>query len=47
MVGAVNLGVKKVAGFRSEFLLLGAVGDDQVVRLLHPDDGACPGEPVA
>lgn len=47
VVGAVNLGTKKVASFRSEFLLLGAIGDDQVVRLLHPDEGASPGEPVA
>lgn len=47
VVGAVNLGVKKIAGFRSEFLLLGAVGDDRVVRLLRPDEGAAPGEPVA
>lgn len=45
VVGAVNLGEKKVAGFRSQFLLLGAVGDS--VRLLQPDEGAKPGEPIA
>lgn len=45
VVGAVNLGEKKVAGFRSQFLLLGAMGDK--VRLLRPDEGAQPGEPIA
>lgn len=44
VVGAVNLGEKKVAGFRSQFLLLGAMGD--AVRLLQPDEGALPGEPI-
>lgn len=47
VVGAVNLGPRRVAGFRSEFLLLGAVDTDDVVRLLSPDDGAEPGEPIA
>lgn len=47
VVGAVNLGAKRVAGFRSEFLVLGAVGADGTVRLLRPDDGASPGDPVA
>lgn len=47
VVGAVNLGRKRIAGFVSEFLVLGAVDSDGTVRLLHPDDGAQPGEPVA
>ncbi|MGH3329075.1 MAG: tRNA-binding protein [Streptomycetales bacterium] len=47
VIGAVNLGAKRIAGFRSEFLLLGAIGDDGVVRLLQPDAGARPGDPVA
>lgn len=47
VVGAVNLGRKRIAGFVSEFLLLGAVDDHGTVRLLHPDDGALPGDPVA
>ncbi|MDV6012892.1 tRNA-binding protein [Haloechinothrix sp. LS1_15] len=47
VVGAVNLGRKRIAGFTSEFLLLGAVGADKHVRLLRPDDGAEPGDPVA
>ncbi|TQN32247.1 tRNA-binding protein [Haloactinospora alba] len=47
VVGAVNLGTRRVAGFRSQFLLLGAVDGDSVVRLLSPDAGAKPGDPVA
>ena len=47
VVGAVNVGSKRVAGFRSEFLLLGAVSEGDVVRLLHPDAGAEPGDPVS
>jgi tRNA-binding protein len=47
VVGAVNLGAKRIAGFRSEFLLLGAVGEDDVVRLLNPDSGAQPGDVIA
>lgn len=47
VVGAVNLGAKRIAGFKSEFLLLGAVGGDGRVRLLGPDGGAAPGDPIA
>lgn len=47
VVGAVNLGAKRIAGFRSEFLLLGAVGADGVVWLLSPDAGARPGDVIA
>lgn len=48
VVGAVNLGAKRIAGFRSEFLVLGAIDDgDGTVRLLRPDAGATPGEPIA
>ena len=46
VVGAVNLGVKRIAGFTSQFLLLGAYGPDGVVRLLGPDTGAAPGDCV-
>jgi tRNA-binding protein len=46
VVGAVNLGAKRIAGFTSEFLLLGAYGPDGVVRLLQPDDGATPGDSI-
>ena len=47
VVGAVNLGRKRIAGFTSEFLVLGAVGEDDLVRLLHPDSGAWPGDRIA
>jgi tRNA-binding protein len=47
VVGEVNLGGKRIAGFKSEFLLLGAIGEDGTVRLLRPDAGAAPGDPIA
>jgi tRNA-binding protein len=47
VVGAINLGTKRIAGFASEFLVLGAVGSDGTVRLLRPDEDAAPGDPVA
>jgi tRNA-binding protein len=47
VVGAINLGVKKIAGFTSEFLVLGALDPDGTVRLLEPEAGVSPGAPVA
>jgi tRNA-binding protein len=47
VVCAVNLGRKRIAGFVSECLVLGAVDDIGTVRLLRPDDGARPGDPIA
>ncbi len=47
VVGAVNLGHKRIASFTSEFLLLGAIGEDGVVRLVRPDSGALPGDRIA
>lgn len=47
VVGAVNLGTKRVAGFRSEFLVLGSLDPDGTVRLLRPEEAAQPGDPVA
>ena len=46
VVGAVNLGAKRIAGFRSELLVLGSIEPDGTVLLLRPDDGAEPGAPV-
>ena len=46
VVGAINLGAKRIAGFRSEFLVLGGISDDGVVHLLEVD-GVVPGDPVA
>ena len=47
VVGAINLGNKKIAGFTSEFLILGALDPDGTVRLLQLEDGVEPGAPVA
>jgi tRNA-binding protein len=47
VVGAINLPSKWVAGFESEFLVLGALEPDGTVRLLEPDEGVTPGAPVA
>ena len=47
VVGAVNLGSKRIAGFRSEFLVLGALDPDGTVRLLRLEDQVEPGAPIA
>lgn len=47
VVGAINLGKKKIAGFTSEFLVLGSLDADGTVRLLQVEDGVTPGSPVA
>jgi tRNA-binding protein len=47
VVGAVNLGPKRIAGFTSQFLVLGSLDPDGTVRLLAPEPAAEPGAPVA
>jgi len=47
VVGAINLGRKRIAGFTSEFLVLGALDPDGTVRLLQLEDGVEPGAPIA
>lgn len=47
VVAVVNLPARRVAGFVSEVLLLGALGDEDEVRLLGVDEGALPGQRVA
>ncbi|MEX1178867.1 MAG: tRNA-binding protein [Nitriliruptor sp.] len=47
VVGAVNLGAKRIAGFVSEFLVLGGLEADGTVRLLAPDADLPPGSVVA
>lgn len=47
VVGAINLGSKRIAGFTSEFLVLGALEPDGTVRLLQLEEGVAPGAPVA
>ena len=47
VVGAVNLGRKRIAGFVSQFLVLGALDPDGTVRLLEVPQGVLPGAPIA
>ena len=47
VVGAINLGTRRIAGFESEFLLLGAVQPDGSVVLLDVDPSAEPGSLIA
>jgi len=47
VVGAINLGTRRIAGFRSEFLVLGGLAPDGTVHLLAPDADLPPGAPVA
>lgn len=47
VAGAINLGDKRIAGFTSQFLVLGAIGADGTVRLLELPDGVTPGDPIA
>lgn len=47
VVGAINLGARRIAGFRSEFLVLGGLEADGTVRLLAPDGDLPPGSVVA
>lgn len=46
VIGAINLGPKRIAGFRSEFLVLGGLEPDGTVHLLSVE-GLDPGAPVA
>lgn len=47
VVGVVNLGPKRIAGFTSEFLVLGALDADGTVRLLELPDDVAVGSVVA
>jgi tRNA-binding protein len=47
VVGAINLGEKRIAGFKSQFLILGSLDPDGRVRLLQLEDEAEPGAPIA
>lgn len=46
VVGAINLGTKRIAGFTSQFLMLGSYAADGVVHLLSPEPDAAPGDVV-
>jgi tRNA-binding protein len=47
IVGVLNFPPKQIGPVRSEVLVLGAVSDAGVVRLIRPDDGAELGERIA
>lgn len=47
VVGALNLGEKNIAGFTSQFLILGALMPDGSVQLLAADGDPPDGAPVA
>jgi len=47
VVGAINLGIRRVAGFESQFLVLGGLAPDGTVHLLAPDVDVPLGAPVA
>lgn len=46
VIGAVNLGVRRIAGLESRFLLLGAYHPDGRVALLGVDEDLAPGSAV-
>jgi tRNA-binding protein len=47
VVGVVNFPPKRIAGFPSEVLVLGALDDEKGVVLLAPDSDVSPGDPIA
>lgn len=44
VVGVVNLAVKKIAGFESQFLVLGFCDPGGNIRLIQPHGSVCNGE---
>ena len=46
VVGAVNLGSRRIADLDSAFLLLGGLHADGSVALIAPDEGLPPGAPI-
>ena len=46
VVAVVNFAPRRVAGFESEVLVLGALPADGRIPLLSPDEGALPGDPI-
>jgi tRNA-binding protein len=47
VAGALNLGTKRIAGFDSEFLILGAIEADGRVKLIALEEDVTPGSPIA
>ena len=46
VVGIVNFPLKRIAGFASEVLVLGALNDEKGVVLLRPDEDCAPGDRI-
>jgi tRNA-binding protein len=46
IIGVVNFPPRRIAGFESEVLVLGALPADGRIPLLGVDDGAAPGDPI-
>ncbi|MFJ3974023.1 tRNA-binding protein [Streptomyces sp. NPDC090021] len=46
VIGVINLGKKRIAGFTSEFLILGSYDADGAVHLLSPEPVAVPGDVI-
>lgn len=46
VVAVVNFAARRIAGFRSEVLVLGALPADGSIPLLSVDAGASPGDPI-
>ena len=47
VIGVVNLPPRRVAGYRSEVLVLGALSEERGVVLLRPDADCAPGDRIA
>ena len=47
VVGVVNFPPRRIAGFSSEVLVLGALDDEHGVVLLRPDRDCAPGDRIA
>lgn len=47
VVGVVNLPPRRIAGFLSEVLVLGALDEEKDVVLLRPDEDVAPGDRIA
>ena len=46
VIGVVNFPPRRIAGFESEVLVLGALPGDGRIPLLGVDEGAAPGDPI-
>ena len=47
VIGVVNFPPRRIAGFSSEVLVLGALDDEKGVVLLRPDEDCTPGDRIA